>query len=739
MTKIHLKTRSQLLNWFCKIIAVVSGSQRTATQSHCCKMKSFLLLMLLSGIAHADDTWQVFTVPWDSAERSPADVSFLLKPANERIIVKDGHLARSDGSRFRIWGINVTAEAGVPSTNAAPIIAARLAAPGINCVRFHFLDRTGVLIDPKRNDTRALNPDALARLDRFIFELKKRGIYSDLNLNVYRTYKPGDGVRDYELLGIGKGATYFDERLIELQKEYARQLLTHVNPYTGRAYADEPAVAIVEFVNENSLIEAWINGRLDGTQTNKPGGTWHDIPPSYAEALTEKFNIWLSKQRIDGLDEIIAAEKAAGQGKIQRLRKQDIPKANPKRFALELEFYMQIERDYFREMARFLREELGVKALLVGNSDHGHGQSFYPSVISLAQLDVLDGHVYWQHPSYINDPKTGKRIGFRISNTPMVDDPLHSTVVQLSRTPIVGKPFIVSEVNHPFPHENAEEGIPILAAYAALQDWDGVFWYTLAHQDVTTMQNVALAHFDFAKDPVKLSQLAAGTLMFLRGDVHAAQRTVTRTYSHEQVIESLRLPYSEMPYFTPGFPLALALIHSVRVASFDGPPTAKFEPIAGEEYISDTGELKWRKGLVVIDTPASQAIVGRGGGRTKNLQFEPQTQFCAVTLSALDNSPIESAGRLLLTAGARVANTGMVWDEKRTTLEKWGTAPSRIEPVIGTVTLWGLKPARAVFAQPLDGAGRPLGQPLPLKQTAEGWTLALGQLTTPWFVIEVTR
>jgi len=228
-------------------------------------------------------------------------------------------------------------------------------------------------------------------------------------------------------------------------------------------------------------------------------------------------------------------------------------------------------------------------------------------------------------------------------------------------------------------------------------------------------------------------------LMFLRGDVHAAQRTVTRTYSHEQVIESLRLPYSEMPYFTPGFPLALALIHSVRVASFDGPPTAKFEPIAGEEYISDTGELKWRKGLVVIDTPASQAIVGRGGGRTKNLQFEPQTQFCAVTLSALDNSPIESAGRLLLTAGARVANTGMVWDEKRTTLEKWGTAPSRIEPVIGTVTLWGLKPARAVFAQPLDGAGRPLGQPLPLKQTAEGWTLALGQLTTPWFVIEVTR
>ena len=198
------------------------------------------------------------------------------------------------GQRFRIWGINVTGKAALPAQSAAPLIAAQLAGRGINCIRFHFLDKVGTLIATNRDDTRALDPQALERLDFFTAELKKRGIYSDLNLNVYRTYKPGDGVREHEQLGIGKGATYFDERLIELQREYARQLLTHTNACTGLAYRDEPAVAVVEFVNENSLVESWVQNRLVGKQTTKAVGTWHDIPPSYAEALTKKFNAWLA-------------------------------------------------------------------------------------------------------------------------------------------------------------------------------------------------------------------------------------------------------------------------------------------------------------------------------------------------------------------------------------------------------------------------------------------------------------
>ncbi|MFA7006986.1 MAG: hypothetical protein WC429_23305, partial [Verrucomicrobiia bacterium] len=697
------------------------------------------------------DAWPAFPVEWRNAAPSPADVSFLLQaPAGKKgfICTKGGHLVQPDGRRFRIWGINVTGKAALPAKTAAPLIAAQLAGRGINCVRFHFLDKVGTLIATDRDDTRALDPQALERLDFFIAELKKRGIYSDLNLNVYRTYKAGDGVREHEQLGIGKGATYFDERLIELQREYARQLLTHTNAFTGLAYRDEPAVAAVEFVNENSLVESWVQNRLVGKQTTKASGTWHDIPPSYAEELTKKFNARLAgRVSADTLARWRQEAGVAADALLPRLRKEEFAKAAKDRFQAEAAFYMEIERNYFRNMAKFLRDEFGVKSLLIGNSDHDHGGSRYALLASLAQLDIVDGHVYWQHPNYLTDPKIGKRAGFTVRNTPMVDEPLKSAPVQLSRSAVAGKPYTVSEANHPFPNENACEGVPILAAYAALQDWDGIFWYTLAHDDISAMQNTALAFFDFAKDPVKMSQLAAGALMFLRGDVQPARRVVGRSYSREQVLDSLRLGWSEAPYFTPGFPLALPLTHAMRITSFDGPPTAAFEPLTATPIISDTDELAWRagkkrSGLVIVDTPRSQALIGhvaQPGAKTKHLRAEIQTPFCALTLGALDDKPVSVSSKFLLTVSARVANTGMTWNAKRNSLEKWGAAPVRIELVVGKVVLTALAPAREVVAQPLDGDGQPLGQTIALKRDGDGWSLELSQPATTWFVITVSR
>jgi hypothetical protein len=698
---------------------------------------------------------QPFGVEWpaDARSVSAADVSFLLRaPAGKDgfIRVKDGHFVQPNGERFRIWGINATMQAGLPAKETAPVLASQLARRGLNCVRFHFLDRLAPagLIDANREDTRALDAGQLDRLDFFIGELKKCGIYADLNLNVGRTYKAGDGVRDYQLLGFPKALTYFDERLIELQREYARQLLTHVNPYTGKAYHDEPAVAIVEFVNENSLVEAWFSNRLLGQQTNKPSGTWNDIPPGYAEALTAKYNAWLQRTLSpEALVRLRAESGADASEPIPRLRQEQFEKASRERFHAEAAFYLEIERDFFAMMSRYLREELGVKSLLAGNSDHNHGRSGYPILAGMSLLDVVDGHVYWQHPRYLNDPKTGRQTGFEIANTPMVDDPLHSTVVQLSRTAVAGKPYTVSEVNHPFPNEFACEGIPILAAYAALQDWDGIFWYTLAHKEVLALEPVVAGHFYFAEDPVKMSQLVAGALMFLRADVRPATHTVGRSYTREQVYESIRLPASEGPHFTPGFPLALPLLHATRVTSFDGPPTGSFETTQGDPLRSDTGELTWhysakKAGLVTVDTPRSQALIGFCGAArsaTENLAAEVTIPFCAITLSALDDRPIASAARLLLTTTARVANSGLEWNGKRTSLIAWGKAPTRIEAVTGQLTLRNLRDARSVTAQPLDGTGRPLGPVVPAHESNQEWTLAIGEPATTWFVISVAR
>ena len=64
------------------------------------------------------------------------------------------------------------------------------------------------------------------------------------------------------IVDFGKGVTIFEPYLIFLQKEFAQQLLTHVNPYTGLSLANDPVMAEVEITNENSLYRMWRENRL---------------------------------------------------------------------------------------------------------------------------------------------------------------------------------------------------------------------------------------------------------------------------------------------------------------------------------------------------------------------------------------------------------------------------------------------------------------------------------------------
>jgi hypothetical protein len=234
-----------------------------------------------------------FTMDWRDNADSLVNLDFLLDaPAGKdgHIRIDKGHLVKLDGERFRIWGINFTGSSCFPSKEDAPIVAEHLARFGINCVRFHFLDSnwSDSLFVKGRDDTRALDPQQLDLFDYFVAELKKRGIYTNINLNVGRNYRKGDNVRDYEYLGLAKVVNYFDDHIQMLHKEYAKQLLTHYNPYTKSEYCNEPAIAIVELVNENSIVEAWFSDRLLGTNKSRNPGTWADITAWYAEQLTRK-------------------------------------------------------------------------------------------------------------------------------------------------------------------------------------------------------------------------------------------------------------------------------------------------------------------------------------------------------------------------------------------------------------------------------------------------------------------
>jgi hypothetical protein len=265
-----------------------------------------------------------FAPPWDDATPGPTNISGTLdKPAGKFGFVqaRDGHLYSGD-RRLRLFGTNLTAAADFPDHETADKIAARMAKFGLNAVRFHFLDATWGeprLINYESGDWRNWNAESLDRLDYFIARLKEQGIYVDLNLLVGRRFGVGDGV-DAKVNQLDWKAAhavgFFHAAHMDSQKRYARQLLTHRNPYTKLTYAEDPAVALVEINNENGLIHTWLEGKFDA------------LPDVFALDLQKQWNEWLA-QRYAGTavlakawgarDEPLAGEMLANAGLARNL------------------------------------------------------------------------------------------------------------------------------------------------------------------------------------------------------------------------------------------------------------------------------------------------------------------------------------------------------------------------------------------------------------------------------------
>ena len=84
-------------------------------------------------------------------------------------------------------------------------------------------------------------------------------------------------------------------------------------------------------------------------------------------------------------------------------------------------------------------------------------------------------------------------------------------------------------------------------------------------------------------------------------------------------------------------------------------------------------------------------------------------------------------------------NTGQRWNRAGTELASWGTAPTMVEPVQGTIILSKLQAAQEVRVQAIDGAGQPLGSPVLADKSGEDWKFVAGQTATTWYLITVVR
>lgn len=241
--------------------------------------------------AAEDEAYFPFLPSYDAPENITNVSSWLPRPAGAEgfVRVNNGRFVVSRDGTFqterpiRFWATNTCFSGNFPNRQQAERVAARLARLGINCVRLHHMDSRDIW--GKSPNKTIIDAEQLARLDYYIYQLKQHGIYVNINLHVSRTLGPKEGFADdprrpkYD-----KGIDNFHQPMIDLQKKYARDLLTHVNPHTNTTYTDEPAVAMIEINNENALFHEWGNRALD------------DLPEPYAGDLRKQWNAWLRKK-----------------------------------------------------------------------------------------------------------------------------------------------------------------------------------------------------------------------------------------------------------------------------------------------------------------------------------------------------------------------------------------------------------------------------------------------------------
>ncbi len=280
-------------------------------------MRPFLLLLFFSSSiiisAQSFDNGFQFYLPHDDSTTQRFLPKFPKNTADSYVTISPEGYFMADGEPIRFWGMSMAYSACFPEKDDAPIIAARLRKMGVNLVRFTLMDTPWTDEDGTiffgETTTQVLNFFNLDKLHYFIAQLKNEGIYVNLILHHNRTFLEGDGVVHADsMYAAAKTVTMFDRHLIELQKDFALQLLSPINAYTGLSLAEDPAVAMVEITNSNTLYGYW---KSDWLRHQSQGG---DLIQRHIDTLDMRWNEFLQNKYASQADLENIWNQTAGTG-----------------------------------------------------------------------------------------------------------------------------------------------------------------------------------------------------------------------------------------------------------------------------------------------------------------------------------------------------------------------------------------------------------------------------------------
>jgi hypothetical protein len=725
---------------------------RIATWMVCC------LLVATGGVWAADGLFP-FSVPDDDVSGGLTDMSFLNeRPAGDLVTVRDGHFWAGERP-IRFWGVNMCFSANYPTHEQAPMVARRLAKLGVNMVRITHTDTfpapTG-LLDAKHPGELRLDPERLERLDFFIAELKKRGIYVELSVNVShlpQMGKLGVPMFDEGRFAFSAGVPLWNEKFIAAEKDFARRLIGHVNAYTGKPYTVEPAVAFVEILNENGILCAW--------RENHVRNTWSaalraDLQKSWNAFLAAKYQTtdrlrqaWAGKGSSQSKMALPSGESLEAKNVALLTTPGDAAGRTDAAAADFVDFLYQADREYFATLYNFLKKDLGCVHPIKGTQlEH------YSSIFSQAQCDFADTHFYWHHPYFPHKAWDGR--DWVINNVPMVNhfggyaanDAV--ALVDVAAWRVRGKPFNISEYCHPAPNTYCAEELPMLASFAAMQGWDGIALFNYSGGGYTADRIINF--FDRIGHPVKLVTMPFGALAFRRNDVAVGREESLVGVTLAEEKQWQLTGYSKKS--TWSFPISAdkgvtwrdVVAHRICLSpdTQDVPKRLSSQLTA---VTSDTGQLTYDATkpdacVLTVNAPRAKAVIGFGSARTFDLgglvvQPGPTMQagFSVITASVVKGNDFRSPGAsVLLTATGYVENTGMKWNAQKTSVsDQWGHGPVLCEGVPLAVVF----PTKSIRAWALDGRGQRMKQ-IPTEPADGGARVRLGpQYKTLWYEVVV--
>ncbi|MFQ6130523.1 MAG: hypothetical protein ACE5R4_00655 [Armatimonadota bacterium] len=602
-----------------------------------------------------------------------------LRSLNEKVAGESGFVRRDglnfalgNGQPVRFWAVNVGPNNIGQDRASIDYLARALAKRGVNMVRYH-----GPIFDGS-TDPANVDPKRLDDIFYLVAALKREGIYTTLSFYfpLWFDIRPHYGIPGYDAIENKRpfALLYFDPRMQEIHRSWARALLTTQSPYTGTTLAREPAVAIVEIINEDSFF-FWTFAKKN-------------VPPVHWQRLETLYGQWLAK-RYGSLDQALAAwgntrlpeddpaTSRAGLYEAWHMTTDGIKAGGPdkvKRVGDQVRFLTELQRDYYASFVEYLEQDLGSGSLVSASNWHVTDGPLLDALerYTYSAGDVIDRHGYFGGKHEGDGASYSVRVGHTFESLAAVTVPER---LPLQFMQLDGYPHTISEIGWPNPNRYRADATFLASAYGALQGVDGIYFFAVGSN---FLRDASMAKFALSC-PTMAGTFPAAALLYRRGDVAESESAVHQILrledlyamqgsgaSTSQALDELRrrdIPEGGEAAGAVNMldPLTFYVGRVTRTLGED-PEQSKQRDLTA--YIdrehktveSLTGEHHWDygNGLVRLDTPRSQGAAGflAKAGRIdlSQVTIESSNEFGAILVVSLDGQPLATAKRILIQA-----------------------------------------------------------------------------------------